>query len=110
MNLEDIKKKKLQELQQQLESQQNQYVEEQAQIQQQIAQLESVLKNYLSNDAWLRYSNIKVAHPENSVRILAMMAQLIQNGQFTGRIDDNQFKSILKQIQGPKKEFRVVRK
>lgn len=106
MNIEEIKKKKMEELQNQMQSQMN----EQVALQQQIEQLETIVRSYLTKEALERYGNLKAAHPEKAVQVLTIIGQALQTGQITGKIDDNTFKQLLQQLQQPKKEFKMVRK
>ncbi len=109
-DLEEIKKRKLMELQaRQQESLHNQ-VQEEEQIQDQISQLETLVKQYLTREALERYGNLKTAHTEKAVRVLAVLGQMIQSGQIKSQINDIQFKEILKQLEPKKKEFTIKRK
>tara|TARA_Y100000310_G_scaffold344780_1_gene459470 strand:+ start:9565 stop:9786 length:222 start_codon:yes stop_codon:yes gene_type:complete len=72
--------------------------------------LENLAKQHLTKEAISRYYNIKAAHPELAVQVLAMLASFLQTNQIKEKITDEQFKNILKQIQPPKKEFKIHRK
>ena len=107
--LEEIKRKKLEEFKrQQAEGLQSQ-AEEQVQFQQQIEQLEAVVKQVMTKDALLRYGNIKAAHPEKAMQLLAVLAQLIQQGKIQ-QINDLQLKDILRQVTPKKREIKITRK
>lgn len=106
--LEDIKKKKLDELKRvQLESLQQQSAE-QEQLQQQIQQLEMIVKQALTKEALQRYGNLKTAFPERAVQLLVLLAQAIQSGQIS-KIDDNTLKEILRKVSPEKKDFKIKR-
>jgi len=108
--LDEIKKRKLMELQnQQEESLQNQ-AQEQQQLQAQIEQLETLVKQFLSKEALQRYGNLKAAHQEKAVQLLVILGQAIQQGQIKEKITDEKLKEILKQLQPEKKEFNIKRK
>lgn len=104
--LEALKKKKLEELQQAEAMQQSQ---EEAQLQQQIEQLEAVVKQLFTKEALSRYGNLKAAHPEKAIQVLVVLGQLIQQGKIH-KINDSQLKEILKQLTPEKKEFKIKRK
>lgn len=104
--LEEIKKRKLIELQKQQEEFQRQS-EEQEQLQAQLEQLEALVKNFLSKEALQRYGNLKAAHQEKAVQLLVILGQAIQQGRISEKISDEQLKNILKQLQPEKKEFRI---
>ncbi|MBU0629216.1 MAG: hypothetical protein KKC75_08570 [Nanoarchaeota archaeon] len=104
--LEEIKKRKLIELQKQQESVNAQ---EQYQLKEQLEQFESVVRQFLSKEALQRYGNIKAAHKEHAVQLLVILGQAIQKGQIKSQISDEQLKNILKQIQPEKKDFNIKR-
>ena len=108
--LEELKKKKLMELQKQQQSAMQQQMQEEAQLQEQLQQLEAVVKQYLTKEALIRYGNIKAAHPEKQVQLLAVLGQLIQAGQIKEKLTDEQLKEILKKLTPEKKEFKIKRK
>lgn len=100
--LDDIRKRKLEEL---MRGQQHQHSEEQ-EFKQQVAQLEGIVKQRMTKEAIARYGNIKAANPQKSVQIVAVLGQLIQGGR-VDTIDDELFKKILMRIQEPKKDFNI---
>lgn len=104
--LEELKRKKLMELQQkQQEALQEQ--SQQQQIQAQLAQMEAVVKQFLDKDAVERYGNLKIAHNEKALQILAIMAQMIEAGQIRQKLTDSQFKEILKKLEPKKRDFKI---
>ena len=72
--IEEWRKKRLEELQKQ---QQNQASEEQ-QVQQQIAELEQGVKPLFTKEALTRYGTLKTAYPDRAVQALIVIAQLAQ--------------------------------
>ncbi len=107
-DLEGLKKKKLQELEQQLIQQQNESLKEQLELQQQIEYLESVVKKYLAKESISRYGNLKAAHPEKAIQVITLIAQAIQSNNITEKITDAEFKLLLQKLQ-TKKEFKIRR-
>jgi len=99
--LEAIKQRRMQEMQNQ--------ATEKEQFQQQIDQLESVVKTILTKDALQRYGNLKSAHPEKAVQLLALIGQMMQKGQ-TRTIDDTELKKMLVMIQPKTREIKITRK
>jgi len=108
--LEEIKKRRLMELQKEQEGQFQQQSQEQQQVQAQIEQLEVMIKQFLSKEALQRYGNLKAAHQEKAVQLLVVLGQAIQQGQIKEKITDEQLKNILKKLQPEKKEFKIKRK
>ena len=109
-DLEKIRKKRMEELQQQMLSQQTEALKEQIQLQKQIAMLETIAKQKMTKEAISRYGNLKSAHPEKAIQIIAILAQAIQQGQINEQITDEKLKSLLKQLEPPKQEFKITKK
>jgi len=103
-DLEEIKKRKMEELKQAQLGQ----MQEQEQLQQQVQQLEIVVKQSLTKEALERYGNLKAAFPDKAVQLIMILAQAVQSGQIT-KIDDNALKEILKKITPEKKDIKIKR-
>lgn len=107
--IEELKKKKLTEMQEKLAEEQQSAIqkqlEEQIKNQQQIEILEGVAKQFLTKEAVERYGRIKIAHPEVAIKTIAIIAQAAQLGQLTEKVSDIEFKELLSRIQEGKKEF-----
>lgn len=104
--LEELKRKKLEELKNQQEAALQQQTGEQAQLEQQIEQLEMMVRQVFTKDALSRYGNIKAAHPKKAVQVLVVLGQLIQQGKIK-QINDAQLKEILKKLTPEKKDFKI---
>ena len=96
--MEDIKRKKLEELQA--------VHSHEEQLRQQIEAAESLVKSKLTKKALERLGNIKVAHPEIYFQAVALLTNLIQTGK-AGEVNDVQLKEILKMMSPKKKEFKI---
>ncbi len=107
--LDDLRRKKLEELMRLQQQKSNQQSDEQSQVQQQIEQMESVVKQFFTKDALARYGNLKAAHQEKAVQLLVVLFQAIQKGQVQGKIEDELLKKILQQMTPEKKEFKINR-
>jgi len=90
----------------QLQQEQNAAMNEEAMLEQQIEQIETVVKQRMTKEALERYGNIKSAHPEKTLTLLAIIAKGLENGQIK-TIDDKLLKFILLKIQDGKKEFKI---
>ena len=104
--LDDIKRKKLEELKRLQQEKVQGQLEEEAQVQQQVQQLESIVKNVFTKEALERYGNLKAAHPDKAVQLLVVLAQVIQSGQIN-KVDDAQLKNILMKLTPEKKKFKI---
>jgi len=104
-SLEEIKRKKLEQL---MQAQQD-TAQEQAQLQQQIQQMEAVVKQFMTSDAITRYGNLKAAHQEKAIQLLLLLFQAIQAGQIKQKLDDQTLKAFLEKITPQKREFKIKR-
>ncbi|MBI2546001.1 hypothetical protein HYV81_02365 [Candidatus Woesearchaeota archaeon] len=101
--LDEIRKRKLEEL---MRAQQQQHNNDEQEFAQQVQQLEAIVKQRLTKEAVQRYGNIKAANPQKAVQLLAVLGQLIQGGRID-TIDDELLKKILIRMQEPKKDFNI---
>mgnify|MGYP001590694642 CR=1 FL=1 len=84
--------------------------QEKIKLKQQIEFLENTAKTYLDSTALQRYGSLKIAHPEKALQVAATIAQASQQGLIKQKLNDLEFKDLLKSLQEPKKEFRFIRK
>ena len=92
-DLEEIRKKKLLQLQDEIAKQQE-ASEEARQLE---AQKELLLKKILTPDAKSRLSTIRLANPEFAMQVELLVIQLYRMGKIT-RLSDAELKSILLKI------------
>jgi|TARA_B100001971_G_C17999094_1_gene436314 programmed cell death protein 5 len=107
MSLEDIKRRKLEELQNKMFNESNPQFQEELKMQQQIEALENLAKQHLTKEAIQRYGNLRMAHQEKAIQVITLIVQAAQAGQLKEKIDDIKFKELLKQLDTPKKEFKL---
>ena len=107
--LDDIRKRKLEELMQLQQGKSQQQADEQAQIQQQIEQMETIVRQFMTKEALARYGNLKTAHQEKALQLLLILFQAIQKGQVQSKIDDSTLKKVLEQLTPKKKEIKIKR-
>jgi programmed cell death protein 5 len=100
--LEELRKRKLQEM---MERRQQDF-NEQVQIEQQLQQIENTIKQKFTKEALQRYSNIKIAYPEKRAQLLLILAQVHNQ---IDKINDEQLKEILKRMEPKKKETKIKR-
>lgn len=109
MNLEEIRKKKLKELQEKMMQQQQEDNIQEQQIQQQLQQVESIAKQYLTNEALQRYNNLKLAHQEKAIHAATIITQAVSVDQLTRKISDKEFKEVLIALDKGKRDFKIKR-
>ena len=101
-DIEEIRKKKLLELQRRLAEQQ---AAQQAEME---AQIQAILRKILEPEARERLSRVKLVRPELAQQVELILIQLYQAGQIRERIDDARLKRILAQIDArTRREFRI---
>lgn len=67
-------------------------------------------KQFLDNDALVRYGNLKSAFPEISLQIAMVINQLVQEGQLNRKLNDMEFKELLKNLNPRRREIKITRK
>ena len=80
------------------------------QIQKKIAEIEFAARQYMSQEAILRYGNLKSAHPQKALQAMAFIAQLGSQDQIKEKITDAQFKQLLLKLEPEKRETKIIRK
>ena len=105
--LDEIRKRKLEELMRQQQKSAEQ-PSEQEQVRQQIEMMESVVRQFLAKDALERYGNLKAAHKEKALQLLAVIYSAIKKGH-DQQIDDNLLKKIIEQITPKKRDIKIKR-
>ena len=101
--IDDIRKKKMVELQQQL-------LDEQRRTQQQDNlenQKQSALRQIMTTEARQRINRIKLVKPEFAEQIELQLIQIAQSGKVKLPITDEQLKWILSRLQSTSKEYKI---
>ena len=117
-DLDEIRQKRMAELQAQQAAAQQQQVQQQqmAQMQQQEAQAQfeaqkkQILGQILTSEARNRLANLKLTKPELVNNIELQLIQSAQAGSLRGKVTDDQLKVLLRQIAGQKREIKITRK
>jgi programmed cell death protein 5 len=107
-DIEEIRRKKLLELQRKLAEQQKAQ-EEEARRQMEIeAQIQAILRRILTPEARERLNRVKLVKPELARQVELILVQLYQAGQIREKISDEKLKRILAQIDArTRKEYRI---
>ena len=69
-----------------------------SELTEQVLALENVAKKAMTKEAISRYGNLKLGHTELAIKAIAIIAQAIQTNQIQGKITDEQFKELLREI------------
>jgi len=103
--LEEIRRRKLLELQRKVaEEQRNVQMQQQLELQKQ-----ALLRSILTPEARQRLANLKMVRPEFISQLELQLIQLAQQGKIPIPLTDKQLKQILIQIQSRKRETKIRR-
>ena len=115
--LDEIRQKRMAELQAQQAAMQNQAQQQaMAQAQQQEAQAQfeakkkQILAQIMTSEARNRLANLKLTKPELVNNIEIQLIQSAQAGSLRGKVTDDQLKVLLRNIAGQKREIKITRK
>ncbi|WP_297521200.1 DNA-binding protein [Thermococcus sp.] len=107
-DIEEIRKKKLMELQKRYLEQQREQEEAMKQEMELEAQLDAIMRRILTPEARERLGRVKLVKPELARQVQLVLVQLYQAGQITEPIDDAKLKRILAQIdERTRREYRI---
>ena len=115
--LDEIRQKRMAELQAQQAAMQNQAQQQAAaQAQQQEAQRQfeaqkkQMIAQIMTSEARNRLANLRLTKPELVDQIEIQLIQSAQAGSLRGKVTDEQLKVLLRQIAGQKREIKITRK
>ncbi len=103
--LEMLRRRKMQDLQQQ----QGQAVMAQEQERQYEAQKQAILRQILTPEARDRLANVKMAYPDVARMVEDQLIRLAQAGQITKPLDEPTLKQILRKVAPQKREISIER-
>ena len=102
--LEEIRQRKLLEMQQRSREDQKSKADRQVE-----AQKQALLRQILSSEARQRLTNLKMIKPQFIEQLELQLIQLAQSGRISLPISDAQLKQILIQLQSRKRETKIRR-
>ena len=117
--LDEIRKRRMAELQQQAamnadpqQMAQQQLAQQQAAQQQaeMEAQLKQAMKQILTPEARGRLDNLRLTKPELVMNIEIQLLQSAQAGSLRGKVTDEQLKVLLRNLMGQKREIHITRR
>ena len=107
--LENLRKKKLQEMQEQA-ALQEQMEEQEEQHKQLEEQKKAILRTILSNEARERLGRIKIARPEMAESIENQLIMLAQSGKLKNKINDEELRMLLSKVVPKKRDIKIKRR
>ncbi|MFB6122977.1 MAG: DNA-binding protein [Haloferacaceae archaeon] len=110
--LEELRKQKMEELQEQADQGQGQGQEEaqQAAQEQAEAQKQALLKQHLTDGARQRLNAVQMSKPEFAEKVEQQLVALAQSGRIQDRIDEDQMKELLQELKPESKSFDIRRR
>ena len=106
--LEELREKKMEQLQEQAggdDDERRQAAQERAEAQQ-----DALLKQYLTDDARQRLNAVEMSKPEFAKQVKQQVTALAKSGRIQDRIDEDQMKQLLRELQPDDKSFNVRRR
>jgi len=108
--LEEIRRRRLMELQRQREKEIEELRRQQEMRREIEAQKKAILRVILEPEARERLARIKLAHPEISESIENQLIALAQSGRIQQKISDEMLVEILKRALPKKRDTKIIRK
>ncbi len=109
-DIEEIRRKKMLELQQRAQQQATEAEREEQLRQQFEIQKKQILMRILTPEARSRLANLRLTRPQFVEQIELQLIQLAQAGQIRSKITDEQLKELLKRISSKKRKIKIIRK
>ena len=106
--LEELRKKKMEQLQERQQGGDGEARE--AQRQQAEAQKKAMLRKTLTDGARQRLNSVKMSKPEFAEQVEQQVVALARSGRVQGKIDEDQMKSLLQELQPDKQDFNIKRR
>ncbi len=109
-DIEELRRKRLQQLQQQA-TQQSAEAESQEKMQKEFeAQKKQIMIQILTPEARSRLANLRLTRKDFVEQIELQLIQLAQTGRIKAKITDEQLKELLKKVTGTKRDINIIRK
>jgi len=109
-DIEELRRKRMQELQQQASAHQAASHEQEQARRELDAQKRQAMLQILTPEARGRLANLRLTKPELVDQIELQLIQLAQMGRIKSKITDDQLKQLLKNLVGQKREINITRR
>jgi len=109
-DLDELRRKRMEELQKQAVASENQQMQQQQMQQEMEMQKKQIMMQILTPEARSRLANIRLTKPEFVDQIELQLIQLVQSGRVQNKITEEQLKDLLKRLSGQKRDINITRK
>ena len=104
--LDEIRQKRMRQLQMMQQQALDQSVEKELQAQEVEEQINIIMRQLMTPEARERLANIRIARPDFARQVEILLIQLYQGGRLK-KLDDNQLRALLSKISGAKRETKI---
>lgn len=107
--LEELRRRKMAQLQQSQEAQLQQQAMMEEHAKQMEAERQAIMRQLLTPEARERLAKVKMAYPDVAAAVEEQLLRLMQMGRIQNQIDDATLKAILRQISPQRREIKIER-
>ncbi|WP_400207308.1 DNA-binding protein [Candidatus Methanomassiliicoccus intestinalis] len=107
--LEELRRRKMAQLQQSQESQLQQQAMMEERAKQMEAERQAIMRQLLTPEARERLAKVRMAYPDVAAAVEEQLIRLMQMGRIQNQIDDATLKAILRQISPQRREIKIER-
>lgn len=108
--IDDLRREKLEELQERAQQQPDQEDAQQAARQQAEAQKQAILRQYLTDGARKRLNSVRMSKPDFAEQVEQQLIALAQSGRLGNKIDESQMKQLLSELSPDSQSFNIRRR